>query len=100
MTQAQLPLESPRTHGVTLCDRLARYFQARPNAWIDGRELGTVAGGYAWRTRCSDLRKAPYHMRIENRKQRMQKMNGEKFTISEYRYVPEGKMEIGSNEGR
>jgi hypothetical protein len=88
VTQIQLPLAVQRQSGLTLVDRLARYFQARPNVWIDGRELGTVAGGYAWRTRCSDLRKAPYVMRIENRKQRVTKANGEKFTISDYRYVP------------
>ena len=87
MTQAQLPLESPRTHGVTLCDVLAAYFKRRPHVWIDGKELATVAGGYAWRSRCADLRRAPFNMRIENRQQRIKTPSG-KFTISEYRYVP------------
>jgi hypothetical protein len=87
MTQAQLPLAVQRQSGLTLVDRLARYFQARPNCWIDGKELGTVAGGYAWRSRCADLRKQPYGMRIENRQQRIKTPSG-KYTVSEYRYVP------------
>jgi len=64
-------------------ERLAGFFRARPNVWIDGRELGPVAGVYAWRSRVADVRRQ-FHLVIENR-QRMQ--NG--AVVSEYRYVPE-----------
>ena len=47
MTPQSLPF------GHTLNDVLAAFFKARPNQWIDGKELATVAGGYAWRSRCS-----------------------------------------------
>ena len=70
--------------GSSLCAKLARYFEARAGQWIDGRELATVAGAYAWRSRTSDLRKAPWLMVIENRQR---KANG--FVISEYRFVRE-----------
>ena len=69
-----------RTH----VERLADYFRARPGQWIDGRELGAVAGAYAWRSRVSDCRRPPHSLTIENR-QRAQ--NG--AVVSEYRYVPE-----------
>jgi hypothetical protein len=88
MTQATLPLEMPRKAGLSLADRLAAYFTERPNVWIDGRELGKVAGAYAWRTRCSDLRHAPYQMTIENQKRFALAPSGVRFTVSEYRYVP------------
>jgi hypothetical protein len=68
--------------------QLARYFQARPGEWIDGRQL-EVAGRYAWRTRVSDLRRAPYSMTIENRLRRVQRDDGHTYLISEYRLVPE-----------
>jgi hypothetical protein len=64
----------------TFCDRLEDYFKARPNAWIDGLELARVAGAYAWRSRCSDLRKRG--MQIENRMRREGKR-----VISEYRWI-------------
>jgi hypothetical protein len=74
------PGDRVRSAGGSLCDRLAAYFKARPDQWIDGRELGTVAGAYAWRSRVSELRRAPYDMAIENRQRRV---GG--FTVSEYR---------------
>jgi hypothetical protein len=67
--------------------RLAALFRERPGCWIDGRMLGTVAGSYAWRTRISDLRRAPFLMTIENRQHTVQTEDGA-ITISEYRYVP------------
>lgn len=68
---------------VSLCDRLAAHFQAHPNTWLDARGLLSVAGFGGWRTRVSDLRRAPYHMTIKNRTRRV---GG--YTTSEYRYVP------------
>jgi hypothetical protein len=73
---------------MTLIDRLAEYFRSRPFTWIDGRELGVVAGSYAWRTRCSDLRRPPYSMTIQNRQRRIPLREGPTVTISEYRYLP------------
>jgi hypothetical protein len=52
---------------LSLTERLAAYFRARPGCWIDGRELSTIAGSYAWRTRLSELRRAPFFMRIGRR---------------------------------
>jgi hypothetical protein len=69
----------------SLNDKLAAYFSARPGQWIDGKELATVAGGYGWRTRCSDLRKRG--MAIENRVRHFM-VNGSRYSVSEYRYVP------------
>jgi hypothetical protein len=66
----------------TLNDRLAAHFRAHPGEWIDGKELATIAGGYGWRSRCSDLRKRG--MTVENRQERR---NG--YTRSFYRYVPD-----------
>lgn len=70
-----------------LTDNLAGYFAARPEQWIDGRLLGPVAGAYAWRSRVSDLR-TKRGMTIENRT-RAVVVNGTRYRISEYRYVPE-----------
>jgi hypothetical protein len=66
----------------TLNDRLAAHFRAHPGEWIDGKELATIAGGYGWRSRCSDLRKRG--MTVENKQERR---HG--YTRSFYRYVPD-----------
>lgn len=66
---------------MSLNDKLEQFFRARPNTWIDGRQLETVAGAYAWRSRVSDLRRQR-GMTIENRQRKVAE-----FTISEYRYV-------------
>jgi hypothetical protein len=66
----------------TLNDRLAAHFKANPLTWIDGKELATIAGGYGWRSRCSDLRKRG--MTVENKQERR---HG--YTRSFYRYVPD-----------
>jgi hypothetical protein len=63
-----------------LCGRLAAFFNARPGEWIDGMELGRIAGSYAWRTRVSDLRRPPYNLTIENRQRRQGRR-----VVSEYR---------------
>ena len=74
---------------VTLADRLADYFKARQGQWIDGMEIAAVAGSYAWRSRCSDLRRQPYGMVIENRQRRVVLASGDVTVVSEYRYVPD-----------
>lgn len=91
------PKPSPKkaTGRLSMADRLARFFRAHPNEWVDGQRLGEIAGGYAWRTRVSNLRKAPYHMTIENR-QRTTALLGragahpfDAVKVSEYRFVPD-----------
>lgn len=73
---------------MTRAEILAEFFKRRPLVWIDGREL-EIAGRYAWRSRVSDLRRAPFLMRIENRQRRVQRADGEHVTVSEYRFVPD-----------
>lgn len=77
----------PETRGSTLTTKLAAFFALRPNVWIDGRELATIAGSYAWRTRVSDLRRPPFNLQIENRQRRIHRPDGRPFTVSEYRLV-------------
>jgi hypothetical protein len=66
----------------SLNDKLEAFFKARPHAWIDGKELARVAGGYGWRSRVSDVRRRG--MTVENKQERR---NG--YTRSFYRYVPD-----------
>ena len=75
-------------HDDSLTARLARFFRARPGAWIDGRDLANVAGCYAWRTQVSKLRRAPFNMTIENRQTRASRAGGGVFILSAYRYLP------------
>lgn len=87
MTHAALVVteDSPKTFN----DRLAAYLRARPNVWIDAHDLMRVGGVFAFRTRLSDLRRAPYLMTIENEIQRCRTSTGQRFTKSLYRYVCE-----------
>lgn len=80
----------------TLNDRLAAHFHSHPLQWIDGKVLATIAGGYGWRSRCSDLRKRG--MTIENQQRRIKRVvvmpsgigyDAGFYTVSEYRYVPD-----------
>jgi hypothetical protein len=70
----------------SLTARVAALFIARPGEWIDGVELAATAGRYAWRTRLSELRRAPYHMDIRNRQRRLRRADGSSFIVSEYRF--------------
>lgn len=79
MTQPDLFTAPPST---SLCAKLADYFKAREGRWVDAHELLSVAGFAAWRTRLSELRRAPYGMQIVNRTYRR---NG--LTVSEYKFV-------------
>jgi hypothetical protein len=79
---------------LSLCDRLEAYLKARPNTWIDGRQLAVVAGSYGWRTRCSDLR-LKRGLDIQNRIRRHVKPDGSYYTVSEYKLVlPEGQLSL------
>lgn len=75
--------------GNTRCARLARFFLEHRGEWIDGRRLQAIAGAYAWRTRISDLRHAPWLLDIENRVRTVD-VDGETFKVSEYRLVTHG----------
>lgn len=65
-----------------LRDKVAAIFLARPNEWIDARELVAVAGFGGWRTRKNEC-EHQLGMTILNRQFRR---NG--FTVSEYKFVP------------
>lgn len=69
-------------------DRVAALFQARPGQWVEAEALMAVGGRMAWRTRVSECR-AQLGMRIENRLRKVGRR-----TVSEYRYVPTGQMEL------
>jgi hypothetical protein len=69
-------------------ERLANLFRRSPGRWFDGRELATVAGCYGWRSRVSDIRRAPYNLRVENRQRTVTQPDGSVFVVSEYRLVP------------
>ena len=75
----------------SLNSQLEQFFRERPNEWIDGRKLETIAGRYAWRTRVSDLR-ILRAMTIENRQRRITPPKDrpllKPYTVSEYRFVP------------
>jgi hypothetical protein len=78
---------------ITLTERLAAYFRHTPETWIDGLELARIAGSYAWRSRTSDLRRAPFSMDIQNRVRTVEIEPGRWVKVSEYRYVPSAKTE-------
>ena len=64
---------------------VAEFFKSQPERWIDGRELANVGGYAGWRTRISDVRRAPFNLHIENRQRRV-KASDERcsYVISEY----------------
>jgi hypothetical protein len=68
----------------TCSARLAKFLIDRREQWIDGRLLATVGGAYAWRTRLSELRKAPWYLDVENRVRTVAD-GGRTFRVSEYR---------------
>jgi hypothetical protein len=67
---------------VSFTARVARLFRKHPDRWINGYRLQKVGGAFAFRTRISDCRRAPYGMTIENRVRRLRRQ-----TVTEYRYV-------------
>lgn len=68
----------------SLCARLAKFLLSKRGHWIDGRTLAKVAGAYGWRTRVSDLRKAPWWLSIDNRVRTVED-HGVTGRVSEYR---------------
>lgn len=75
---------------MTLADKLEAHFRANPEMWLDGLELAQVAGVYAWRSRCSDLRKRG--MRIDNKQIKL--ASGRVASL--YRYVGPSPAQAGA----
>ncbi len=83
-----LPVTPPLAEllaGDSRCAKLAKLFIENRGKWIDGRICAAEAGAYAWRTRISDLRHAPWLLSIENRQRRVDAPDGETYVISEYK---------------
>jgi hypothetical protein len=74
---------------VSLRDRLAVYLKQHEGAWIDGRELGTIAGAYAWRSRIAECRTV-LGMDIANRCRLVRRADGSAYKLSEYMYRAKG----------
>lgn len=68
--------------------KVATYFRARPNQWIDARELEAIGGRMAWRSRVSDCR-TQLGMTIENKQKTVMGPDGKRaWKQSLYRFVP------------
>lgn len=67
---------------------LARFFQRRPGAWVDGATLARVAGFSGWLTRVSELRQPPFSMTIVNRQRSELRADGRTVRVSEYSFIP------------
>ncbi len=88
MTQAALIFTAPEETPTTFNQRLAAYFTARPWEWIDAHVLLAIGGTFAFRTRISELRRAPYYMTIENHTERLKDTHGQWYTRTRYRFEP------------
>lgn len=66
-------------------------FRSRPRVWIDSRELETVGGRNAWRTRVSEARRIFQREggTVENRQQHIKWGDESYWVKSEYRFVPQ-----------
>ena len=73
----------PRNNSKSRLERLAQFFREHPHQRYDGaRELATIGGRYAWRSRISDLRRSPYGYQIDNRQRAMKRIDGTGYTVS------------------
>ncbi len=79
--------------------RLADYFEANRGRWIDGRELATIAGAYAWRTRLSECRRAPYLLTVENRIRFVGKVKISEYRVPRAQGSPENPVSGRAGEG-
>jgi hypothetical protein len=71
----------------SLNDKLETFFKSHPYQPVDGKVLAQIAGGYAWRTRVSDLR-TQRGMDIVNDVMSLRDADGKPFKISTYTYLP------------
>ncbi len=67
-------------------DRVETLFRSNPWIWIDSDRLAQVGGKCGWRTRVSDCRKRG--LTIDNRVRHVQRADGSRFAISEYKFEP------------
>lgn len=72
-------------------DAVADLFKSKPGIWLDGIEISTVGGVYAYRTRISECRRQ-LGMDIENKVITLE--NGSRRSL--YRYCPATVLEIAS----
>ena len=88
MTQTSLAFDAKPAPTDTFTAAVADLFKRYPNQWIDGLEVAKVGGVYAYRTRISDCRRAPFNLTIENRQRMVEHLaTGRKYKVSEYRLV-------------
>ena len=88
MTQPSLLEQKPiaQKKKKSRVELVAEYFQARPNLWIDGREIEAFAGHYGgWSARIRDARRE-FNLAIENRVRWVKGQHGH-YKVSEYRLV-------------
>lgn len=69
---------------MTRTKALAAYFTARPNTWISALDLMPLGGLCGWRSRLSDLRRAPHFLNIRNQTRVVIAADGRRVLISEY----------------
>lgn len=65
------------------CAKVARLLLSRRGEWISARDLAQVGGIGGWRTRVSNLRKAPWYLDVEAKV-----WNEGKRKYSAYRVLP------------
>lgn len=78
---------------MSVVERLAAFFRAHPDEWVEDREIALVAGSRAWRTWCPDLKREPFLMFVETRQRRIEIRPGRTVTVLEHRVksaVPRG----------
>lgn len=77
---------------MSLTESLATFFRDHPDEWINGFVLMKIGGSFAFRSRCSDLRRFPYGMTIENKVERHKRVledgTVKHWSETYYRYLP------------
>ena len=78
---------------LTFRDAVAAYFKAHPGDWLRATSFESVGGRQAWRSRIAECR-TQLGMTIENRCRTVTDLSGQRYVISEYKYVPKGQEEL------
>jgi len=71
---------------LTFLDQTVLFFKSRVGEWIPATAFERVGGRQAWRSRIAECR-TKRGMHIENRLRVFTLSDGEKYTVSEYRYL-------------
>jgi hypothetical protein len=74
-------------------DQVAAFLRANPNRWIPAVAFEAHGGRQAWRTRIAECR-TQLGMAIDNRTRRVVRLDGTRYVLSEYRYVPAGQQSL------